>query len=81
MDLFKPTYTDKNPERNTKLEKISDMLQELLEHLPKEIVKANNEWRDSELRFNIERRPVDRIHQAYCHYALIKIKCDLNIYE
>ena len=52
-----------------------------MDKLPHEIEEENKEWRNQELKYKIITRPKDEIHQAYCHYALIKAKQDFDIYQ
>ena len=57
------------------------MINHFMDKLPHEIEEENKEWRNQELKYKIITRPKDEIHQAYCHYALIKAKQDFDIYQ
>ena len=79
------TKAEEKKDEQTKQENKGDVQNELRKtevyhNLPFEIRKANEDWREEELKYNVEVRPEDKVHQAFCHYMLLKMKCKYNIY-
>ena len=49
--------------------------------MTKKFLEANEKYRNTDLKFNIEARRNDKTHNVYSHFALIKAKMDYNIYQ